>query len=105
MKKTIMMLFATLAMGFFFNAQACKTGLCNKDGDCNSYAPICTSGKAYCKGEWDEDPFKSGTQGCHGNCVCKSGSSSSSVSSGQKKKPEPAKPKPAKPAKHKRPAA
>lgn len=97
MKKIIMVLFSTFAMVFFFNAHACQTGVCNYDSDCSSYAPICTSGKANCHGAWDEDPFKSGKQGCHGKCECTDPKSEPGIITDHQRSPEPAKPPPTPP--------
>lgn len=57
---------------FTTNANACSTEHCNYSSDCNNYAKErCKTYGATCEGAWDEDPFKSGKQGCHGTCYCK----------------------------------
>ncbi|WP_133127029.1 hypothetical protein [Legionella nagasakiensis] len=84
MKKIILCCCIVFSMGVFINANACQTEKCNNNGDCSKYGnERCKTAGASCKGQWDEDPFKSGTQGCHGTCYCKEPSSTSSATTVQ----------------------
>lgn len=67
LQRCMMLCCAVLMLSF--NAQACDTSDCNNNGDCETFGEN-SHCKASCKGEWDEDPFTGGTQGCHGSCSC-----------------------------------